>query len=256
MPFLFSTLCGKVRKSSPVGGSLNVALGIKLLVSLFPLVSFVLVLSQSLNLLGLEGQRYNHGVPAEIQEVKGGRTLGQTFVAPLPGLHRIDVMLFDRGRRNTHDVTFHLQEGVDASTDIFSTTFNASEIKGGGWHTFDFAPLADSAGKTYYFYFASPESTDGDAIAVGGMEGDLYRRGTAYLYATPANADLTFNTYYSEVPWQQKAQRLLERLAENKPFVWGKEYFYVFLVIVYLLLATILAWQVAGLVLDWSDRRN
>jgi hypothetical protein len=256
MPFLFSTLCGKVRKSSPVRGSLNVALGIKLLVSLLPLVSFVLVLSQSLNLLGLEGQRYNHGAPTEIQEVKDGRTLGQTFVAPLPGLHRIDVMLFDRGRRNTHDVTFHLREGVDASSDTFSTTFNASEIKGGGWHRFDFTPLVNSAGKVYYFYFSSPESTDGDAIAVGGVEGDLYRNGMAYLYATPANADLTFRTYYSEVPWQQKAQRLLERLAENKPSLLGNKYFYVFLVVAYLLLVTVLAWQIASFVLDWSAKRN
>jgi hypothetical protein len=256
MPFLFSTLCGTVRRSFPASGSLRAALGVKLLVSLLPLISFVLVLSRSLDLLGLEGQRFNHGAPTEIQEIKGGRTLGQTFVAPLPGLHRIDVMLFDRGRRNTHDVTFHLQEGLDASTDIFSTTFNASEIKGGGWHRFDFTPLVNSAGKVYYFYFSSPESTNGNAIAVGGVEGDLYRRGMAYLYATPANADLTFRTYYSEVPWQQKAQRLLELLAENKPALLGNKYFYVFLVVAYLLLVTVLAWQIASFVLDWSAKRN
>jgi hypothetical protein len=225
-------------------------LRIKLLVSLLPLVTFALVLAYSLNLLGFEGQTLYYAPPAEIQEVKGDKTVGQTFVAPLPGLQRIDVTLFDRGRRNTHDVTFHLRPGLDSSTDIVSITFNASAVKGGEWYTFDFPPLPDSANKTYYFYFSSPESTDNDAIAVGGIQVDLYPGGEAYLGSTPAKADAAFRTYYSGVTLPQKAERLLERLAENKPFLWGNKYFYVFLAIVYLALVTALVWQLSHLVLD------
>jgi hypothetical protein len=224
-------------------------LRIKLLASLLPLVTFALVLAYSLNLLGFEGQTLYYAPPAEIQEVKGDKTVGQTFVAPLPGLQRIDVMLFDRGRRNTHDVTFHLRPGLDSSTDIVAITFNASAVKGGEWYAFNFPPLPDSANKTYYFYFSSPDSTDSDAIAVGGIQVDLYPGGKAYFGSTPARADATFRTYYSGVTLPQKAERLLERLAENKPFLWGNKYFYVFLAIVYLVLVTALVWQLSHLVL-------
>jgi hypothetical protein len=230
--------------------STGTVLGVKLLVALLPLIAFISLLIYSLNLIGFEGQMLYYVPPAEIQEVKGEKTIGQTFVAPLPGLQRIDVMLFDRGRRNTRDVTFHLRQGLDSTTDIVSITFNASAVKGRKWYTFDFPPLPDSANKIYYFYFSSPESADGDAIAVGGIQVDLYPSGEAYFGSTPARADATFRTYYSGVTLPQKAERLLERLAENKPFVWGNEYFYVFLVIGYLLLATALAWYLSSLVLD------
>lgn len=219
---------------------------LKLFVLVLPLIGFALVFVDSLNLLGFDGQMLYYRPPAEIQEVKGERTIGQTFVAPLPGLHRIDVMLFDRGHRNTHDVTFRLREGITSSTDILSITFNASEVAGARWYRFDFPPLVDSAGKTYYFYFSSPESTDGNAIAVGGVQLDLYPDGMAYLNTTPANADLAFKTYYAAVAPAQKVEQLLERLAENKPFFWGNKYFYVFLVVVYLLLVTLFIWQSIG----------
>jgi hypothetical protein len=224
-------------------------LRIKLLVSLLPLATFTFVLAYSLNLLGFEGQTLYYAPPAEIQEVKGEKTIGQTFVAPLPGLHRVDVMLFGRGRQNTHDVIFHLRQGLDSTTDIVSITFNASAVKGREWYTFDFPPLPDSANKTYYFYFSSPESADGDAIAVGGIQVDLYPGGEAYFGSTPTKADAAFRTYYSGVTLPQKAERLLERLVENKPFLWGYKYFYVFVVIAYLVLVAALVWQLGRLVL-------
>jgi hypothetical protein len=256
MRFPFSTPYGEVRGSSAIRDSLSLALVARVLFSLVPLIGFALIIAQCLKLIGFEGQIFNHGTPTEIQEIKGDRIIGQTFVAPLPGLHRIDVLLFDRGHRNTHPVTFHLRQGVNSSQDLFSTTFNASEIKGGGWHTFDFAPLANSAGKTYYFYFSSPDSTDGNAIAVGGVEGNLYPNGTAYLYSTPTNADLAFKTYYAGITFSRKVEKLSERLTEHKPFPLGDKYFYISLALVYLILVTALAWQITGLVFDRRHKRD
>jgi hypothetical protein len=225
-------------------------LRIKLLVSLLPLATFAFMLAYSLNLLGFEGQTLYYAPPAEIQEVKGDKTIGQTFVAPLPGLHRVDVMLFSQGRRNTRDVTFHLRQGLNSPTDIVSITFNALAVKGREWYTFDFPPLPDSADKTYYFYFSSPKSTDGDAIAVGGIQVDLYPGGEAYFGSTPTKADVAFRTYYSGVTLRQKAERLLGRLAENRPFLWGNRYFYVLLVIVYLAVVTALVWRLGDAVFN------
>jgi hypothetical protein len=256
MRFPFSTPCGEVRGSSAIQDSLGLALVARVLFSLVPLISLALIIAQCLKLIGFEGQIFNHGTPTEIQEIKGNRIIGQTFMAPLAGLDRIDVLLFDRGRRNTHPVTFHLRQGVDGSEDLLSITFNASEVRGESWHTFTFSPVPDSGGKVYYFYFSSPDSGAGDAIAVGGVEGNLYPHGMAYLYSTPTNADLAFRTYYAGTTLSQKVEKLAERLTEHKPFPLSNKYFYVFLALVYLILVTALTWQITGLVLDWSDRRS
>jgi hypothetical protein len=249
MRFPFSTPYGEVR-------SLSLALAARVLFSLVPLIGSALIIAQCLKLIGFEGQIFNHGTPTEIQEIKGDRIIGQTFVAPLPGLDRIDVLLFDRGRRNTHPVTFHLRQGVNSSDDLLSITFNASEVRGETWHTFAFPPVPDSGGKAYFFYFSSPDSGAGDAIAVGGVEGNLYSPGTAYLYATPANADLAFRTYYSGITLSQKVEKLAERMTEHKPFPLGNKYFYVLLALVYLILVTALTWKITGLVFDRRPQRN
>lgn len=225
-------------------------LGIKLLVTLFVPVVFGALLVYGLSLLGFTRQTLFYAPPAEIQEVKGDRLIGQTFVAALPGLHRIDVLLFDRGRRNTHDVTFHLREGPEASADIVSLTFNASEVRGREWVDFSFPPLPDSAGKTYYFYFSSPDSGDGDAIAVGGIQVNLYPDGLAYLSSTPASADLAFRAGYAQVTLARKAGEFVHLLTADRPFPWNAPYFYVALTIVYVLLAAAVIWRLSSLGLD------
>jgi hypothetical protein len=256
MQFPFSTPCGEVRESSASRGYPSLALVARGLFSLVPLIGLALIIAQSLRLIGFEGQIFNHGTPTEIQEIKGDRIIGQTFVAPLPGLDRIDVLLFDRGHHNTQPVTFHLRQGVDGSEDLLSISFNASEVRGESWHTFTFSAMPDSGGKAYYFYFSSPDSSTGNAIAVGGVEGNLYSRGTAYLYSTPTNADLAFRTYYSDITLSQKVEKLAERLTEHKPFVLGNIYFYVFLALVYVIFVTALSWQITGLVIDWRHKQN
>jgi hypothetical protein len=256
MRFPFSTHYGKVRRPSATQDFLSLALAARALFSLVPLIGLALIIAQCLRLIGFEGQIFNHGTPTEIQEIKGDRIIGQTFVAPLPGLDRIDVLLFDRGRQNTQPVTFHLRQGVDGSEDLLSITFNASEVRGERWRRFAFPPVPDSAGKVYYFYFSSPDSGVGNAIAVGGVEGNLYSRGTAYLYSTPANADLAFRTYYAGITVPQKVEKLAERLTAHKPFPLGNKYFYVFLALVYLILVTALTWHITGLVFDRRPERN
>jgi hypothetical protein len=218
----------------------------KIFLFLLPIVVPVLAVAYGLSVFSVEGQTLYYWPPAKIQEVTGEKTLGQTFIAALPDLYRIDVMLFDAGQRgNTRKVTFHLREGLDNPTDKFSVVFDASQVKGSQWYTFEFPALADSANKSYYFYFSSPEATEEGAIGVAGVQQDVYPGGLAYINTTPTSADLTFRTYYAGIGPIQKLSILPKRLTQNRPSLWGKNSWYVILGIAYLLVMTLLYRQLA-----------
>ena len=191
---------------------------------------------EGLDRLGYEGQLNNEyfGPASDLLEIKGDLTIGQTFQAPLDSLHRIDVVLRTYGRKNTHDVTFYLKESLDSPEVIYQETFNASEVRNNGWRTFEFSPVPHSASKSFFFYIASPDSVQGDAITVGGGDSDYYTGGQAYLGPVPANADLAFRTYYGLSP-NEKLAILGQRLVENKPSVWGDVRLYLLLAGLYIL---------------------
>jgi hypothetical protein len=207
------------------------------LISILLLGGLITIVIKGLDLLGYEGQLINfyHHPVSDALEIKGDLAIGQTFLAPVDGLQRIDVVLRTYGRRNTHDVTFYLKQSLDSPEVIYQETFDASEIRNNSWRTFEFPPIPDSAGRTFFFYFASPDSVKGDAITVGGALGDLYNGGNAYLGPVPADADMAFRTYYGLSP-SEKLAILGERLVENKPSVWSDIRFYLLLAGLYALI--------------------
>lgn len=207
------------------------------LISILLLAGLITIVIKGLDLLGYEGQLINlyHQPISDALEIKGDLAIGQTFLAPVDGLQRIDVVLRTYGRRNTHDVTFYLKQSLDSPEVIYQETFDASEIRNNSWRTFEFPPIPDSAGRTFFFYFASPDSVKGDAITVGGALGDLYNGGNAYLGPVPADADMAFRTYYGLSPGEKLAI-LGERLVENKPSVWSDIRFYLLLAGLYVLI--------------------
>ena len=167
------------------------------------------------------------------EEIQGSLTVGQTFTAPYPGLNRIAVKMHTFDRVNTHDVILHLKQGREAGEDIWTDTFNGHDVQDGKWQVFSFAPLSGSAGVTYYFYFESPQSTPGNAVAVMGEEDDPYPNGAAYQGNEALPGDMAFKAYY-KASWREKYDFLLARLTANKPSVWGNHYFYIGLGFVYL----------------------
>jgi len=100
------------------------------------------------------------------------------------------------------------------------------------WRKFEFPPIVDSAGKTYFFYLASPNSVTGNAISVGGATGDFYNDGVTYLAIGPAQGDLAFRTYYN-LSIREKLSLLGQRITENKPSIWGDLNFYLLLLALY-----------------------
>ena len=163
-------------------------------------------------------------------------SIGQTFVAEYDGLCRVELYLSTYGRHNTGPVVFHLRYPI-SSTDLLTITIDASEVSGNAYQVFEFSPLRDSRGQSFYFFLEAPQATPGNAIAIWGTTEDIYPNGEAIIQgiAQPKIRDLTFRLGYQS-SLAEKINFLINRLAVNKPSLWGDRKFYVCLGLAYLVL--------------------
>lgn len=182
-------------------------------------------------------------------EVVGNTRVGQGFTAPYPGLFRIELAL-DGARVNTpHPVTFHLKTSPSATEDLWSTEFSTSDTLSDPLRSFEFPVMRDSKARTYYFYLESPESPPGDALAVRYGPEAIVDGGSAYLNGQPVTGNLQFLTYYS-LRTRDKADLLLARMAEGRPYMLGSKGFYAGLAVIYVLVLGLFLWRVAQAVLQ------
>jgi 4-amino-4-deoxy-L-arabinose transferase-like glycosyltransferase len=130
-----------------------------------------------------------------VGEITAGKTHGQSFVPRYDDLSRIDVMMATYARENHYPIVFHLRRAPDSPEDLVTLTVDASEISDNAYHTFAFAPIAESAGRTFYFFLESPQSSRGDAFTIWANPEDSYRLGTRYEDHQPVQGDLRFTTY-------------------------------------------------------------
>jgi len=150
---------------------------------------------------------------ANAGELTGEALIGQTFVAERDNLAGVGVKFATySGRENTHDVVFHLRRAVADSEDLRKAQVHPSLLGDNQFYRFDFAPLEDSGGQTYFWFVTSPAGEPGDAVTVDINGEDPYPAGTAYLVrgvaVATANAavlgrsgkptvDTTFSLHYS-----------------------------------------------------------
>jgi hypothetical protein len=175
--------------------------------------------------------------------------VGQQFTAPFPGLYRIEVAL-DRGAvRNMHPVTFHLAADPSGVEELWAASFNTSDVQDGRPYGFEFPPLRDSQGQSYYFHLQSADSTPGDALAVGYSADAFVDGASAYLDGQPVAGNLQFLTYYT-LRTRDKVDLLLTRMAEGRPYFLGTKGFYVGLAITYVLVLGAFLWQTAQAVVE------
>jgi len=197
----------------------------------------------------IEGQDTHTGPVGQIVNEK---TVGQTFLARYNHLHRIDLFMGTYARTNTHEVLFHLKTDPEASNEIFTLSFNASQVQDAAYRSFTFPPIPNSAGRTFYFYLESPASYKGNAITLWMQAQDLYPQGRMFRNGTPQTADLRFQAFY-QASYQDRMVALLDRLVENKPSIWGEKWFYLLLAVLTLVSAAWLLAQSARLLTEDKD---
>ncbi len=206
---------------------------------LLALTAFGSIFAFWFNQLACEGQPINNNVdPTESQQIRGDQIISQSFVAPRNNLNRVDILFQTYQRQNTHDVTLRLLEAPADSQDPFKglekfqTTFNAATISDQSWRTFTFPAISDSGGKTYVIALQSPDSAEGNAITVGGIERDIFQSGDAFLGSVPLRADITFRACF-QMTILEKLQILADQITRNRPALWGEAAFYVITIVIY-----------------------
>jgi hypothetical protein len=180
-----------------------------------------------------------------VGEIEGRQTVGQTFFSPYKGLYRIDVFLADYERVNSGLLYLHLKTHPEAETSLVTALLPMGLVHGGGWHRFEFDPIPDSAGKTYYFVIEAPTAFPGNAITVYTRPSGPYVGGNAYLAGQRTEGDLLFFAHYRVSGWE-RALIFLDQLTAGKSLIWGDKRFYVGLFGVYLALVGLLLGQVVG----------
>lgn len=125
--------------------------------------------------------------------------VGQTFVASRNQLSSIGIIIATHsGRDNTHPIIFHLKNSADAQTDVQTITANPKDFGDNQFYDFAFAPISNSKGKTFFFSLTSPESVNGNAVAVDISAQDPYPSGVAYVRGSGRqHIDLAFRTSYN-----------------------------------------------------------
>jgi hypothetical protein len=135
---------------------------------------------------------YQGGSADPMGEVADTITVGQTFVARYPNL----------------SLTLHLRNGPREDKDLAISTIATQPVQDRDCYTFSFPPIADSAGRTFYFFLEPPTAPTG-YIAIWGDKSDAYREGTSFLDHRPASGDLYFVAYspLSTVPSSHQDHR-------------------------------------------------
>jgi hypothetical protein len=162
----------------------------------------------------------------------------------LPGLYRIEVALQPPAKGAAEALTFHLRSGVAATSDLWTATVDPGQITAGLPYAFEFEPVRNSEGQTFYFFLESAASRPGEAVrAVHGPASVLDGAG-AYFDGQEVPGNLVFQTHYS-LRTRDKVDLLLTRLTEGRPYILGTKGFYAGLAVVYTVLLLVLIWQVA-----------
>ena len=131
-----------------------------------------------------------------VGEIYGAASVGQTFVADAAGLNRIDLRLSTYVRQNTGPLIFHLRESPAAATELVTITVDAATVQDNVYRPFYFPPLADSRGKSYYFFLEAPQAVPGNALTTWFSPDDNHPQGTMLRDGQSVAGDLTFYAYY------------------------------------------------------------
>ena len=136
--------------------------------------------------------------------------LGQTFEMDCDGLNQIEVTLGTFDYPHNQPITFHLTTDTSGQEILFAETFDGVTVEDQQQRRFFFEPIADSAGRSFFFFITSPTSTPDNAITARGYSDtpiDYYPDGQAFAgqlgALQPLQADFAFGAYCDLSLWQK-----------------------------------------------------
>ncbi|MBU3956784.1 hypothetical protein KKI19_00685 [Patescibacteria group bacterium] len=130
-----------------------------------------------------------------LYQIYEDRKVGQTFVANKDNLNIIVLDLRNAMLKNEQPIVFHLRE-MGTDRDLREIQISGLNVGDPGSVRFQFEPISDSAGKSYYFYLESPSSTVFDAVEIFHSPKDVYSEGEMILNDKSAVGELRFVSYY------------------------------------------------------------
>jgi hypothetical protein len=191
---------------------------------------------------------------ATLVRLSGDTQAGQRFVAPLPGLYRIEVTLAVPEGGISDPVLLHLQAEPSSAEDLHRAEFAPGEVRDRVPVAIEFPPIRDSKDQAFFFYLESPASLPADAPSALYSPDATLEAATAYLHGEPVEGSLQFRTYYS-LRTRERAALLLARMAEGRPYFLGTRGFYVALLAIYGALLLLFLYQIGKIISQESESR-
>jgi hypothetical protein len=161
-----------------------------------------------------------------------GSQVGQRFTAPLPGLYRIQIGMADAVTGDAQSIIFHLKEDQADAEDLWSANRSEGSAQAMRLYDVEFPPLRDSKGQIYSFYLEPVSGTAEETVSARYNPSARLEGASAYLDGQPVAGNLQFLTYYT-LRTRDKADLLIARIAESRPYLLGAKGFYIALAAVY-----------------------
>lgn len=127
-----------------------------------------------------------------VGEIRGDNRPGQTFVAGADNLAQIQVLGATFGGKATGKLLFHLKYGPGLPADLVTEELDVASLPDNSYWPIKFPPVAQSKGKSFYFYLEAPDAQSGRAATLWYNKNDVYKAGTRTQDGIPVQGDLVF----------------------------------------------------------------
>lgn len=138
------------------------------------------------------------GLQGIVGPIFGNVHPGQTLKVVRNGLHQVTVLGATYARPNAGQLIFHLKSAPDAPNDLATAQVEVAKLTDNSNWEFNFLPIEQSGGRSFYFYLEASNTTEDKAVTVYYSPTDQYPDGTRTFNGQPVTGDLVFSTQTEE----------------------------------------------------------